>query len=163
MTEEEKRRRRKERNQERLANKEAQKDYFAGVRKTNENKSAEYQKRYNEKYEELKKFFSNRNGFFGKVPPFNPQYNKPFQPQPKPPQPQPQKDYIKEMKEYQEELIKNKDLIDSDQFRCVEPYSKGETSDMKKRLNSCKQSGNYKMGYSNFFNNRQQCIEYCNK
>ena len=67
-----------------------------------------------------------------------------------------------ENKMYQEELINKKDLIDSDQFRCVSPYKK-LTATIKERVLSCKQEGNFHKGYPSFWGNKQQCIEYCNK
>jgi chemotaxis protein histidine kinase CheA len=66
-----------------------------------------------------------------------------------------------EEKKYKEDLEKNKDLINGDQFRCVSPYKRG-TDDIKVRLKSCKQEGNFAKGFPHFFGNKQQCTEYCN-
>jgi hypothetical protein len=65
-------------------------------------------------------------------------------------------------KKYQKDLIEDKELLESDNFRCVDPYPRG-TNDNKLRLKSCKQTGNYAIGHRGFFPTRQQCIEKCSK
>jgi len=62
---------------------------------------------------------------------------------------------------YQEQLAQKKDLIESDRFRCVKPYNRREYG-AKERVTSCKQQGNFAKGYPEFFNQLQQCTEYCN-
>jgi hypothetical protein len=167
MTEEEKKERRKEKQRERYYKEKdkmendpkyaAYQDYRKGVFKYRSN-DPEYQRKYQEEwnfhanmYRQKQPKYDER--FFGYRPPPSPpsqkQYDKP-------------KDKEKQEKEYQEELKAKKDLIDSDQFRCVEPYKKGDDN-VKNRLKSCKRSGNYKKGYPTFFNTLQQCVEYCNE
>jgi DNA repair exonuclease SbcCD ATPase subunit len=172
MTEEEKKERQKERRKERYYNEKekmatdpkyaAYRDFRKGIYKPRSN-DPEYVKKYDEEWtsHSNKRYESRYNDFFGyRPPPSPPRYNDFFGYRPQPPPAQRENEKEKE-KEYQEELKANKDLLESDKFRCVAPYNKGDDN-IRNRLNSCKNSGNYKKGYSKFFDNKQQCIEYCN-
>jgi hypothetical protein len=168
MTEDEKKERRKEKQKERYYKEKekmendptyaAYQDYRKGIFKNRSN-DPEYQRKYQEEWnfhanmfrQKQSKYYDER--FFGYRPPPPPPSQKQYE--------KPTDNEEKQEKEYQAELKEKKDLIDSDQFRCVEPYKKGDDN-KKNRLKSCKRSGNYKKGYPTFFNTLQQCVEYCN-
>jgi hypothetical protein len=160
MTDEEKKERRKERydnEKHKMKNDPAYaayRDFRKGAFKHRSN-DPEYIRKYQEEWtSHNKRSQSQYKDFFREPPP-------PFFSQPQKEFEKPNENEKEKEKEYQEDLKANKELLKSDKFRCVDPYNKGDDN-IRNRLNSCKNVGNYKKGYSKFFDNKQQCIEYCN-
>ena len=153
---------RKRKKKEEMEERKRKKANMTAEEKRQARKEAEERKR--KRKEDMDNFWReyNRNGGFGGFGGYQQQQQQPFPDIPKKDE-KDEKDKKEEKeleKMYQEELINKKDLINSDKFRCVNPYNRREYT-AKQRVTSCKQEGNFSKGYPEFFNQLQQCTEYC--